>query len=250
MRRSTPWRGRGRWAAVTVAVAGIALVPAAHANTLPGQAPDTAPTQAANNGPAAGPTIEELRAKTDDCGTQLSNGLYAEDHGGTPTTPICGKDEAVFWQADLDVDCDGQRTEQCNENTDPYFQPQTACVQSDGAPLNSTTLPHIVIPLPSEIWDHAGANVNCGTVGAVMFEDKIVYGIIGDKGPASITGEGSYGMAEALGINPDPATGGVSGRVVRYVVFPGNEVTRNEDHAEATRLGEEAALRFVGSGAR
>ena len=75
-----------------------------------------------------------------------------------------------------------------------------------------------------------------------------MYGVIGDKGPDSIVGEASYGMADQLGIDPDPATGGVSGKVVGYVAFPGTEASKNEDHAEATELGEAAATKFVESG--
>ena len=48
---------------------------------------------------------------------------------------------AVFWKADMDIDCDGQRTSQCNENTDCCFQADTAFHQSDGKPLNAAKLP-------------------------------------------------------------------------------------------------------------
>ncbi|MET7640628.1 glycoside hydrolase family 75 protein [Streptomyces sp. NPDC005438] len=250
MRRPIPWRGRALWAALAALLAGIVLIPAANAGTSINGGADRAGSPSARDHRAAAPTADEIRAKMEDCGTQLSDGEYAEDEGGTPSIPICGKDDAVFWQADLDVDCDGQRGEECNEDTDSAYQPETACVQSDGEPLNSATLPHIVVPLPSDIWDHTESDVNCGTVGAVVYEDKVVYGVIGDKGPDSITGEASYGMAKELGIDPDPSTGGVSGKVVGYVTFPGTEVSANEDHDEATHLGQEAATKFVGNGAR
>ncbi|WP_019547414.1 glycoside hydrolase family 75 protein [Streptomyces sulphureus] len=250
MRRPIPWRGRALWAAVVALLVGIVLVPAAQAGTPSDKGAGTVDSTAVSGSSAAGPTADQLRAAMESCGTQLSDGEYAEDEGGTPSIPVCGKNDAVFWQADLDVDCDGQPGDECNENTDPAFQPETACVQSDGEPLNSATLPHVVVPLPSDVWDHAASDVNCGTVGAVVYEDKVVYGVIGDKGPDSIIGEASYAMADELGIDPDPATGGVSGKVVGYVTFPGTEVSKNEDHAEATELGEAAATEFAGDGAR
>lgn len=250
MRRPFPWRSRALWAAVAALLAGFVLIPAANAGTLFDKGAEAAGPPAASDSRVAGPTADQIRAKMESCGTQLSDGEYAEDSGGDPSIPVCGKDDAVFWQADLDVDCDGQRTDECNEDTDPYFQPETACVQSDGAPLNSSALPHIVVPLPSGTWDHTQSDINCGTVGAVVYEDKVVYGIIGDKGPDSIVGEASYAMANELGIDPDPSTGGVSGEVVGYVTFPGTEVSKNEDHDEATQLGEAAATKFVESGAK
>lgn len=244
MRRLIPRHCRALGAALAALLIAFVLGPAAHA----APAFDGARTTVAQDTVLAGPTADQLRAKTATCGTQLSNGMYAEDSGGTRTIPICGKSGAVFWTADLDVDCDGQQTAECNPDTDPWFQPETACVESDGDPLNSATLPHIVVPLPSSIWDHSAAGIGCGTVGAVIYQNTVVYGVIGDKGPSTIAGEASYGMAEALGINPDPATGGVGGRVVGYVMFPGTKVSRNEDHAQATQLGTSAATAFVQSG--
>ncbi|NGN65214.1 peptidoglycan-binding protein [Streptomyces sp. A7024] len=219
-------------AAVAALLAGIGLSPANAALT----APDSA---------LAGPTAEQLRAKIAACGTQVSSGKYAQDAGGTRDIPVCGKGGAVFWTADLDVDCDGKRTAECNENTDPWWQNQTACVESDGQPLNSATLPHIVIPLKSSTWDPAASGLGCGTVGAVIYQDKVVYGVIGDRGPSGIIGEASYAAAKSLGMNPSPSSGGVSGKVVGYVTFPGTKVTRNEDHPQAVQLGEAAATKFI-----
>ncbi|WP_255953907.1 peptidoglycan-binding protein [Streptomyces odontomachi] len=247
MRRLIPWRCRALEAAPAALLVVLALGPAAHA--VPGHdAAGRSTRPAATSGALlAGPSADQLRAKTATCGTQISSGMYAENAGGTRSIPICGKSGAVFWTADLDVDCDGQRTDECNPNTDPYYQSETACVESDGDALNSATLPHIVVPLPSSIWDHTSAGINCGTVGAVIYQDRVVYGVIGDKGPTTSIGEASYAMAEALGIDPDPSSGGVGGKVVGYVMFPGTKVSRNEDHAQATQLGEAAATTFVQS---
>ncbi|HEY6737979.1 MAG TPA: peptidoglycan-binding protein [Actinopolymorphaceae bacterium] len=160
---------------------------------------------------------------------------------------MCGKSGAVFWKADMDIDCDGKRTTQCNKNTDPWFLPETACVESDGEYLDSAGLPFVVVPLPDSRWDHTTANIRCGTVVAVVYQDKVVYGVVGDKGPRGIIGEGSYELAERLGINPDPRVGGVGGRVVDYIFFPGTVASPLEDQAQARSKGEAAATAFVDS---
>jgi peptidoglycan hydrolase-like protein with peptidoglycan-binding domain len=220
-----------RWFAV-LALLGCALV---------------VPNSAAAVEPLAGPTAAQLKAKIAQCGTQLSNGLYAHDAGGSRTVPVCGKSGGVFWTADMDIDCDGQRTTQCNENTDPWFQPETACVQSNGQPLNSAGLPFIVVPLASSTWDYRTAGVGCGTVAAVVYGDRVAYAVVGDLGPAGAIGEGSYELAEQLGINPDPRVGGVSGAVVSYILFPDVKISPIEDAARARTQGETAASAFVAS---
>lgn len=195
---------------------------------------------------AEGPTADQLREAVNGCDTELSNSDYSQDSGGTSDIPVCqSAGGAVHWKADFDVDCDGQRTDECNENTDPYFQPETAFTQSDGKPLNSAELPHIVVPLPSDKWDYKGAGIGGGTVAAVTYEDKVVYAVVGDLGPKTIIGEGSYALAEQLGIDPDPSTGGISGKVVDYILFPGVTATPIEDPAQSESLGSDAANKLV-----
>lgn len=195
---------------------------------------------------AEGPTADQLREAVAGCDTQLSSGEYAEDASGSGDIPVCkSKGGAVHWKADFDVDCDGQRTDECNENTDPWFQPETAFTQSDGKPLNSAELPHIVVPLPSGLWDYESAGIGGGTVGVATYQDKVVYAVVGDLGPKSIIGEGSYALAEALGIDPDPSTGGVSGKVVDFILFPGVTADPIEDPAQSESLGTEAANKLI-----
>lgn len=196
--------------------------------------------------PLAGPTAEELRAKAENCGTQLSNGEYAHDDGDAATVPVCGKGGAVFWTADMDIDCDGQETEQCNASTDPWWQNDTAWHDSSDQPLNSAELPFVVVPLPSDIWDYSSAGIDGGTVVAVAYEDKIAYGVVGDKGPSGGIGEGSYELAEQLGIDPDPATGGTEGPVT-YAFFPDAVADPIEDAEQARTKGEQAAAEWVNS---
>ncbi|GAA4899871.1 peptidoglycan hydrolase-like protein with peptidoglycan-binding domain [Stackebrandtia albiflava] len=226
-------RIRAATAAAAMALAGMVVVG-------PAQAEET--TTAA---PAAVPTADALRDAVAGCDRELTSGRYAENAGGSATIPVCATGSAVHWKADFDVDCDGQRTAECNENTDPWFQPQTAFRQSDGKYLNSATLPHVVVPMASSRWDYRSAGITGGTVAAVVYQDTVVYAVVGDVGPAGAIGEGSYALAEALGINPDPHYGGISGKVVDFILFPGVTASPIEDHDDAVSEGGQAATAFL-----
>ncbi|MGZ0149044.1 glycoside hydrolase family 75 protein [Kribbella sp. WER1] len=199
------------------------------------------PTQAAVE---AGPTADQLRARAS-CEMQLSNGKYATDEDEPATVAVCKSGDAVHWTADLDIDCDGQQTTQCNKSTDPDFQNDTSFHQSDDQPLNSAGLPFIVVPLPSSLWRYPDSGITGGTVAAVVYQDKVAYAVVGDEGPTGIIGEGSYKLAQQLGINPDPSSGGVDGPVVTYILFPGITATPIENTADAVSKGEAAANAFV-----
>src|SRR5258708_6632548 len=73
------------------------------------------------------PTAAQLLAVTQTC-NQASNGLYKfnSDPATPANVPICSLTGAYFWTADMDVDCDGQTTPECNINTDPAYQNQTS----------------------------------------------------------------------------------------------------------------------------
>jgi hypothetical protein len=157
---------------------------------------------------------------------------------------VCGKNGAVFWKADMDIDCDGQRTDRCNENTDPWFQDDTAFHQSDGRPLKSDSLPYVVVPSASGIWNYAGAGIKGGGVVAVIHRNKVEYAVVGDTGPTKIIGEASYAAAQALGIDPDPATGGADSGVT-YILFTNSQVSPIESHGAAVSLGDRLAKEFI-----
>lgn len=171
-------------------------------------------------------------------------GDYATDVGGTSNIPICQTDNVIWWTADFDIDCDGGRGAICM--SDPDYLPDTSAVDSRGAPLDASTLPFIVIPLASTRFRYVDHGIRTGQVALVLYRDRMVYGIFGDAGPAAIIGEGSFAMAEALGIPSNPRTGGVDSGVT-YLVFTGTaaRVTRNEDHAEAVSVGEPLLDAFV-----
>ncbi|MEU0524935.1 glycoside hydrolase family 75 protein [Streptomyces niveus] len=188
-------------------------------------------------------TAAALRAKAKDC-SRVSKGLYRTDRGRPADVPVCGKEGAVFWKADLDVDCDGQVTARCNKKTDPWFHEDTAFRQSDGEPLNAEEVPYVVVPEPSRTWDHAASGIRGGGVAAVVHEDRVEYAVVGDTGPAELVGEASYAAALSLGIDPDPARGGVPSGVT-YILFKDSEVTPIESRSSAVRLGSELARKFL-----
>ncbi|EFE71105.1 secreted protein [Streptomyces viridosporus ATCC 14672] len=188
----------------------------------------------------------ELLAEVRDC-APVSQGRYRKDHGSSATVPVCGTHDAVFWKADMDIDCDGRPGRHCNVLNDPYFSAATAFAQSDGRPLSSEDLPFVVVPAPSAVWDYRAHGVRGGSVVAVVYQDRVQYGVVGDTGPADVIGEASYAMAEALGINPDPRSGGAPSGVT-YIVFKDSRATPIEDHRAAVTEGERLARQFVNGG--
>ncbi|MET9392884.1 glycoside hydrolase family 75 protein [Streptomyces sp. NPDC006624] len=222
---------------LTLAAASVALL-----------APSTAPAQTQAHPlpvewregtvPAA-----DLLAKVRDC-APVSRGRYRSDNGAPANIPVCGTPTAVFWKADMDIDCDGRPGPRCNRRTDPYFAPTTAFAQSDGRPLSAERLPFIVVPAPSRIWDFREHGITGGSVVAVIHRDRVQYAVVGDTGPQGIIGEASYATAEALGIRPDPHGGGVPSGVT-YIVFKNSRVSPIEDHAQAVAAGERLAREFV-----
>lgn len=223
---------------LTLAAAGVALL-----------APMTQPVPepVARQEPAArhegDVRAADLLAKVRDC-TPVSRGRYRSDDGRPATIPVCGTDDAVFWKADMDIDCDGQPGRRCNRRTDPHFSDATAYQQSDGRQLNAERLPYIVVPAPSRVWNYHDSGVRGGSVAAVIHDGRVQYAVVGDVGPRGIIGEASYASAKALGIRPDPRSGGTDSGVT-YIVFKDSQVKPIEDHAAAVATGERLARLFV-----
>jgi len=185
----------------------------------------------------------DLLAKVRGC-AQVSRGRYRRDEGTPATIPVCGTRDAVFWKADLDIDCDGRAGPRCNRRTDPLFSSLTAYQQSDGRYLSAERLPYIVVPTPSSIWDHRDQGVRGGSVAAVVYRDRVQYAVVGDIGPRGIIGEASYATARGLGISPDPRGGGAASGVT-YIVFKDSQVKPIEDRAAAVATGRRLARLFV-----
>ncbi|GGU65905.1 hypothetical protein GCM10010259_65280 [Streptomyces daghestanicus] len=188
-------------------------------------------------------TAEGLLARVRDC-DPVSSARHRGDAGKPADVPVCRTPGAVFWKADLDIDCDGRPGPRCNRRTDPVFTASTAFAQSDGRPLDAARLPYIVVPSPGPAWDHRADGVTGGSVAAVIHRDRVRYAVVGDIGPRGVIGEGSYALAEELGIRPDPRGGGVPSGVT-YIVFDGGRVDPVEDRRAAERAGERLARDFL-----
>jgi hypothetical protein len=192
---------------------------------------------------AAAPTAQQLLAKLTSC-NQVSNGKYRTDEETSATVPVCDKNGAVFWKADMDIDCDGVRTTQCNEDTDCCFQDDTAFHTSTGKPLNAAQLPYVVVPSPSSRWDYRNFGIRGGGAVAIIYNNKVEYAVVGDTGPTAIIGEASYRAAADLGIDPDPSTGGTDSGVT-YIVFKNSSVKPIENHSQAVSVGQQLATQFI-----
>ncbi|OIK26134.1 glycoside hydrolase family 75 protein [Streptomyces malaysiense] len=188
-------------------------------------------------------TAADLLARVGTC-AEISSGRYRTDEDSPATVPVCGARGAVFWKADLDIDCDGQASAHCNALADPLYSPSTAYAQSDGLPLSAETLPYIVVPAASSRWNPAASGLRGGSVAAVVYQDRVQYAVVGDTGPSDLIGEASYATARGLGIPAGPSDGGVPSGVT-YIVFQDSEADPIEDHQAAVATGERLARRFV-----
>ncbi|MFF3035927.1 glycoside hydrolase family 75 protein [Streptomyces rubiginosohelvolus] len=236
---------RTRMLALTSAACGAALLGAA---ALPASASGSSSGSAQEpeaDADAGVVTAAQLLAEVRAC-SRISKGKYRTDSGSAKATvPVCGTRDAVFWKADMDIDCDGRKTRACNRKTDPYFLPETAFQSSRGEPLDSAALPHVVVPGPGKVWDYRKSGLTGGSVVAVVYRDRVRYGVIGDTGPTGIIGEASYAMAKALGIDPDPSTGGAESGVT-YIAFKNSRISPIESRARAQSRGAALAREFVG----
>ena len=147
--------------------------------------------------------VTQLLNLTSTC-TAASTAKYATDEGNPATIDICKLTGAFFWKSDMDIDCDGQTTTECNSGTDDSYFDDTSFPQSDGKPLSAAVLPYIVVPLPSTRFDYMKSDIQPGAAAVVIYKGQISYGVFGDEGPDDIIGEASYAMAKSLGIDDDP----------------------------------------------
>jgi hypothetical protein len=194
---------------------------------------------------ATPPSAADLLARLTAC-QELTQGRYPTDDGASGSVAVCGLPDAIFWKADMDINCNGKSSSVCNANVDPGYRSSTAGKDSLGGSLDAATLPFVVIPGASTRFDFTKHGVAVGSVVAVIFKGQVEYGVIGEVGATGIIGEASYAMAKALGIDPDPATGG-TGSGVTYLVFKGPSAipAKLEDRAETVRIGKARALELL-----
>ncbi|MFJ6567667.1 glycoside hydrolase family 75 protein [Streptomyces sp. NPDC091292] len=241
---------RNRTVALAATIGTVLLAPTTLTPTTPADAHSRPPLPAGVPVPrAAVPAVEpavpaaDLLAATRGC-APVSRGKYRTDQGSRPTVPVCGRRGAVYWKADMDIDCDGRPGRHCNRRADPLFSPMTAFAQSDGKYLSPDRLPFIVVPAGSSLWNPARHGVTGGSVAAVVYRDRVTYAVVGDTGPAGIIGEASYATAKALGIPADPRTGGAASGVT-YIVFKDSKAAPIQSHRAAVAEGERLAREFV-----
>ena len=131
---------------------------------------------------------------------------------GERMTFICG----------LQIDGDGSGG---NREGDPDFQPDTS-LHFQGQAINSRIVPGFVLPR-SLIMGVPGIVLGCQGHAFNVTNGKTCDFVVYDEGPASKLGEGSIALAEALGIDSDPRTGGTDKRIVRVSIFPGQPAIVN-----------------------
>lgn len=151
---------------------------------------------------------------------------------------------ATTWTSDMDVDCDGTATTNCNKQRDSYFQNQL----SIGVNLKAEEVPYFVIPIGSPS-NSSKRDIKFGQIAAVIFNDQVVYAVFVDEcGVNSLIGEASYATAKLLGVDPDPATGGTDGPVT-FITFQGptGRLTSGQytSHEEAIKLGNARAKELI-----
>ncbi|MEV6755088.1 glycoside hydrolase family 75 protein [Streptomyces sp. NPDC051214] len=240
---------RTRIPALAVAAVATLIAPASLPASAHPQESET-PLKAVQNSGSSADRAQEgsvsaaaLLTKAATC-EQVSQGKFRTDEGAGADIPVCGKRGAVFWKADMDIDCDGRPTKACNRLTDPLFQDATAFQESNGRQLSAEHLPYVVVPGPSSRWNYAKHGITGGSVVAVIHQDKVLYAVVGDTGPTELIGEASYAAAKSLGINPDPRTGGTASGVT-YIVFDGPRASPIESHQAAVTRGDALAQQFL-----
>ena len=153
---------------------------------------------AAHNASAA-PTASQLLGALGPCSPVQGVGTFKTDESrASSEIQLCRKDKAIWFKADLDIDCDGGSTAACK--ADDAYLPETSCVASNGKPLDASSLPFFVLPLNSNGFKLSDYGITCGTVGAVIFNGKVEYAILGDRGPKGVIGEASYALAKRLSL--------------------------------------------------
>lgn len=100
---------------------------------------------------------------------------------------------------------------------DKYHQKETT-LKREGKSLNADTERYVVAP-PQIVLGVPGVVMGCRC--RVTFHARVVEAVVGDVGPHTRIGEMSIACATALGIDPNPITGGEDAPMVHYQMWPG-----------------------------
>jgi hypothetical protein len=124
-----------------------------------------------------------------------------------------GNGDAFYSRTDFDVCTDGSGA----SHGDKTHLNGTAMSYKGGKALNADTTPYVV--LSSDIAKKNGLQL--GDLAAVRYKDKILPAVYGETNPNKV-GEGSRSLAQGLGINPNPNSGGLKSKDVEMIFFPGS----------------------------
>jgi hypothetical protein len=190
--------------------------------------------------------VDKILALTASCTTanMVSAHTYPDPGSMVIDVPICALKGALFFNADMDIDCDGRPTANKCPGPDPSYQPDTAFHNLQDQPLEAAVTPYVVIPADFAYPGLDGANG--GNVIAVIYNHHLEFAVFGDTGPTDLIGEASYACASTLGIDPNPATGGVTNGVT-YVVFVGANTAPLdiENQSETRQLGDQLVTQLL-----
>lgn len=191
----------------------------------------------------------DLLELTEDCQRLSGTQLFRTDAGRARTVEICVLEGAIWWRADADIDCDGGRAEPCT--SDPWYQASTSSKDSSGNFVDSSTVPHFVVPMSGSGFTPADHGIRTGwdavgSAGAILYDGQVLFAPYADAGPRHVVGEMSAAAAAELGIPNHPVSGGVESGVT-YIVFTGDDayVSPIESRSEAQSVGEALAQRLL-----
>ncbi|HEU5239332.1 MAG TPA: hypothetical protein VFU37_19535 [Pyrinomonadaceae bacterium] len=131
--------------------------------------------------------------------------------------------ETVHFVADADIDADGSGG---NPDHDPCFQPNTTLHGPDGRALNAYQVPFVVVP-PLVCQKTRGMVLGSECLVTHTLTRRQVLCVVGDLGPTSKIGELSVAAARAIGVPPNPVTGGESRKVIDYEIRVGKPAVIN-----------------------
>jgi hypothetical protein len=148
---------------------------------------------------------------------------------------------AVYYECKFDIDNDGSGG---NAAHDRFHQSDTSLHDTNGTALDANRLNFAVLPIDGSqsrvkrpgLTDFGrDLGLHPGDVGCAMFRGASVgdvrsaFFVYGDEGPPNKIGEGSVHMANALGINSNPVSGGIDPNTMKHlnkgiihIAFPGS----------------------------
>ncbi len=161
-------------------------------------------------------------------------------------------DGTIFFDGKMGLDADGSPySRNTPGRTD---QPETSYrYEVRGRPsVDADKVPFIVIPLGGFAED---LGVDVGDVAAVIYEGKVSYALVADKGPKCKIGEGSIQLHEELGHRVCRARNAAGectrlhnvgiGSGVLYFVFPRSKITGLTPDNAVQRIREEGERLFT-----